>query len=138
VSGPLRDKERWTVDHTLAVEAGFAGNRNAAVVVVDGSIDVEALKHNLLPERKVHVIEGGALVNAGAKELPRIVEPASVCDLEGLTAPTELPRVKSWAPEVQLLRARKNDVLAYPPTPCSDGFSPSGQVSDWVARVVVP
>ena len=137
VSGTLGAKDRWTAEHTAALEAGLPDN-NAAVVIVDGAVDKEAFKGNIRSDGRVHVIEALALANVSFEGLPRIVDAGSVCEAEGLSAATELPRVKSSAPEVQLLRAKENDILAYAPTPDRDELSPSGQVTDWVARIVVP
>lgn len=137
VTAPLGDKERWTRDHTGTMLRAFgAGFGTTAVVIVDGEVDPEALVLNMLPQCGVHVIEGLALANCCLDIMPHLVVADSVCKEEGLTEVSELPRVKSSAPEVQLLRARENDILAYPPTP-GEGFEPSGQVSDWVARIVV-
>ena len=141
VTAALKEKERWTPQHTAALEHGMAGTSppSAAVVVVDGNVDPEALRLNLREDAVVHVIEGLSLLSAPSEgPLPRIVQPQEVCATEGLTSTTERPRVNSAAPIVQLLRAKANDVVAYPPTPFSDGFDPSGQVEDWSARIVVP
>lgn len=138
VVATLEKRTKWTTEHTGAVSAGFDGDTGiAAVIIVDGAVDPEVFVHNLQPGSAVHVIEGIALANCRIDKLPCLVSADSVCQEDCLTEATELPRVRSSAPEVQLLRARRHDILAYPPTPVS-GFEPSGQVSDWVARIVVP
>lgn len=128
---------RWTACHTLALERELK-LKNAAVVIVDGEIDREALEMNGREEATVHVIDAVALTNADFSELPYLVTPESVCVNEGLTSVTELPWVNIIAPEAQLLRAKAHDIIAYPPTtPSSDKLRPSGQHFDWVARIVM-
>ena len=150
VTQPLANSEVWTQLHTRELEHLLhiwqvemkkdccrPSQINAAVVIVDGAVDPEVLKMNLRENAQSHVIESVSLTNADFKRLPQIVCADDVCIKEGLSAATELPRVVSTSPEVQLLRAKISDVIAYPPTPFMDGLHPSGQVADWVARIVV-
>lgn len=146
VTQPLANSEVWTQRHTCELERLLhiwqnemkdPSQINAAVVVVDGAVDPEVLKMNLRENAESHVIESVSLTNADLEHLPQIVCADDVCIKEGLTAITELPRITSASPEVQLLRAKISDVIAYPPTPFMDGLHPSGQVADWVARIVV-
>lgn len=133
--------KRWTPCHTLALEQDLkcAANigKDAAVVVVDGDVDKEALDMNAREDALVHVIDAIVLTNADLSELPHLVDPQSVCETEGLTSATELPWVSIAAPEAQLLRAKVHDVIAYPPTPDYEKIRPSGQHFDWVARIVI-
>lgn len=138
VSKPLPDREAWDIASTMAVEREIGSDDHQEVlIVVDGAVQPDALSRNLHPESKVRVIEAQALANSDLDALPEVVDWESVCLEEDLGGPNEMAKVRSSAPEVQLLRVRKGSVLAYRPTPEIRGVAPSGQCSDWEARLVV-
>lgn len=126
----------WTCAHTLGAEKGLREASARAVIIVRGEVKGEALCMNLREDTVVHVMRDTTVLNLPA-ELPVIVQASSrlLQDL-GVESSNELKKVKATAPEVELLKARAGDVIAYPPR-SEDSVAPFGQENNWTARVVV-
>jgi hypothetical protein len=127
----------WTVEHTMGAEKGLLKRNGFTVIIVQGEVDEEALRLNLRSHSRVHVISDLVLTNAVTPG-PVLVEADNfLLQSVSVKSVDELKQVRSSAPEVQLLRAMRGDVIAYPPTACPGPCRPSGQVDDWALRVVV-
>jgi hypothetical protein len=126
----------WTPDHTRGAEKGIYEAGARAVIVVRGEVKSDALRLNMQKDSVVHIIRDTTILNL-PPQLPVVVRPTlSFFHEFGIEDISELKKVKATAPEVELLKARHGDVIAYPPR-SEDSIAPFGQEDEWTARIVM-